>query len=124
MQTRFVVSLRSSLLIAGSCQVLTSDTFVCHCASGWDGRRCETRVGFCRNILCKNGGVYRNEFMNYTCECLGESYSGRHCEIESETTKILKTISLSMAYIGIIVIIRKRERLYIMFMSTHRIRIK
>jgi hypothetical protein len=43
--------------------------------------------------------------MNYTCECLGESYSGRHCEITTVKLKIYKIVSKSFAYIGIIALI-------------------
>jgi len=40
--------------------------------------------------------------MNYTCECLGNSYTGRHCEIIATQTAIYKTISKSFAYVAII----------------------
>jgi hypothetical protein len=43
--------------------------------------------------------------MNYTCECLGESYSGRHCEIIATKIKIYKIVSESFAYVGIIALI-------------------
>ena len=41
----------------------------------------------------------------YRCECLSESYSSRHCEIEREKTKMLRRFALSMAYVAILVII-------------------
>jgi len=52
-----------------------------------------------------NNGVCRPLFRNYTCECLGESYSGRHCEII--TTKIVtyQMVSKSFAYVAIIAMV-------------------
>ena len=41
-------------------------------------------------------------FLNYSCECLGDSYSGRHCEITSTKIMMFQTISKSFAYIAII----------------------
>jgi hypothetical protein len=43
--------------------------------------------------------------MNYKCECLGESYSGRHCEITATKIKIYKIVSKSFAYVAIIAMI-------------------
>jgi hypothetical protein len=43
--------------------------------------------------------------MNYTCECLGDSYSGRHCEITATKIKIYKIVSKSFAYVAIIALI-------------------
>jgi len=43
--------------------------------------------------------------MNYTCECFGEHYSGRHCEITAIKIKIYKIVSKSFAYIAIIALI-------------------
>ena len=40
--------------------------------------------------------------MNYTCECLGDSYSGRHCEIIATRIVVYKIVSKSFAYIAII----------------------
>lgn len=42
--------------------------------------------------------------MNYSCECLGDSYSGRHCEVTAERTTINKIIAKSFAYVAIIAI--------------------
>jgi uncharacterized membrane protein len=52
-----------------------------------------------------NNGVCRPLFKNYTCECLGDSYSGLHCEIISSKTQIYVIISKSFAYIAIIAMI-------------------
>jgi hypothetical protein len=40
--------------------------------------------------------------MNYTCECLGNSYSGRHCEITQRGTVIRQTVSRSFGFIAIL----------------------
>jgi hypothetical protein len=42
--------------------------------------------------------------MNYTCECLGNSFFGRHCEIVAIKIKIYRIVSKSVAYVAIIVI--------------------
>ena len=39
---------------------------------------------------------------NYSCECLGSSYSGQHCEITSSKTSTQKKISRSLAFVAII----------------------
>jgi len=39
---------------------------------------------------------------NYTCECLGTNYYGRHCEFLTTKIVVLKTISKSFGYIAII----------------------
>jgi len=60
---------------------------------------------YCENITCDNNGVCRTLFLNYTCECLGNSYSGRHCEIISTKIKIYRIVSKSFAYVAILVMI-------------------
>jgi hypothetical protein len=50
-----------------------------------------------------NNGVCRQLFVNYTCECLDNSYSGRHCEIIATQIMIYQTISKSVASIAIII---------------------
>lgn len=62
-------------------------------------------INYCENITCENNGVCRPLFMNYTCECLGESFSGRHCEIVTRKTIVLQTVSKSFAYIAIIFLV-------------------
>jgi hypothetical protein len=43
--------------------------------------------------------------LNYSCECLGDSYSGRHCEITATRIIIYKTVSKSFAYVAIIALV-------------------
>jgi hypothetical protein len=40
--------------------------------------------------------------MDYKCECLSGSYSGRHCEITEKKIIIYKIVGKSFAYVGII----------------------
>ena len=61
-------------------------------------------INYCANITCLNQGVCRPSLLNYKCECLGESYSGRHCEITARKTAIFKTVSRSCAAVAIVAI--------------------
>ena len=49
-----------------------------------------------------NNGVCRPLLHNYTCECLGNSYYGRHCEITTKKIVIYKIVSKSVAYVAIL----------------------
>jgi hypothetical protein len=80
-------------------------TFNCTCAPGWEGDHCESKINYCFNITCKNQGVCRPLFLNYSCECLGNSYSGQYCEIVSTKIKVYKIVSKSFAYIAIIAMV-------------------
>ena len=62
-------------------------------------------VNYCENVTCLNKGVCRPLFLNYTCECLGTSYSGRHCEIVATSTIIRQTVSKSFGYIAILFLV-------------------
>ncbi len=62
-------------------------------------------VNYCEEVQCENSGVCRPSFMNYTCECTGTSYSGRHCEIVSTTRALHQTVSKSFGYIAIIFLV-------------------
>ena len=100
-----VFSVQSKMvLVIGHCGVRWNGSFVCQCVTGWDGRRCEKRSDFCQNQTCEHGGVCRSLLLDYRCECLGDSYSGRQCEIEAAKTKRLQMVALSVAYVAIIFI--------------------
>jgi hypothetical protein len=92
-------------LSLGSCQNLSNTTFVCQCDEGWEGIHCETIINYCEDVRCQNNGVCRSSYRNYTCECLGESFSGRYCEITATNIKIYQKLSKSFAYIAIIAIV-------------------
>jgi hypothetical protein len=66
---------------------------------------CEIKFGFCFNVPCQNNGVCRPLLLNYRCECLGDSYSDRHCEITATKIIIYKIVSKSFAYVAIIAIV-------------------
>jgi hypothetical protein len=89
----------------GICNETSNTTFYCLCKPGWEGDHCEIKINYCLNIICQNKGVCRPLFMNYTCECLGESYSGRHCEITATQTIVRQTMSKSFAFIAILAMI-------------------
>jgi hypothetical protein len=80
-------------------------SFNCTCEPGWEGDYCERKINYCSNVTCENNGVCRPLFMHYRCDCLGNSYSGRHCEIIAIQIKIYKIVSKSFAYIAIIALI-------------------
>ena len=82
-----------------------NQSFLCVCRNGWEGDHCESQVNLCRDIQCSNGGVCRPSFLNYTCECLGKSYSDRHCEISSSEIMLRQRLSKSFAYIAIIAMV-------------------
>jgi hypothetical protein len=59
-------------------------------------------VNYCDGVKCLNNAVCRPSFLNYTCVCLGTSYSGRHCEIVATSRVIHQTVTRSFAYIAIL----------------------
>lgn len=61
-------------------------------------------INYCLNITCENKGVCRPLLLDYKCECLSDSYSGRYCEFIAKRFATLKIVSKSFAYIVIIVI--------------------
>jgi hypothetical protein len=56
-------------------------------------------------MKCLNNGVCRPLFLNYTCECLGKSYSGRHYEIIAPRIVIRKIVMKSLGSIAIFVLV-------------------
>jgi hypothetical protein len=78
--------------------------FECLCQSGWTGIHCETKINYCENVTCLNNGVCRPLLLNYTCECLGTSYSGRHCETTEKKIIIYKIIAISFSSVAILYI--------------------
>ena len=92
----------SSLI--GIC-VPSGQSFNCSCASSWQGEQCQTRVNLCRNVTCKNEGVCSTVSNDYRCECLGTSFSGRHCEVTSRDTLLRQLAAKTFAYIVIIALL-------------------
>ncbi len=91
-----------AFLYIGTCMEVTNTTFNCTCAFGWTGIHCETKINFCSNVTCQNNGVCRPLLGDYKCECLGDSFSGRHCEITAANIVVRQVISRSCAYIAIL----------------------
>ena len=79
----------------------SSTTFNCSCPDGWSGQHCETRVSYCHDVVCQNSGVCLSTFRNYTCQCLGSSFSGRHCETAQTTLVTLQKVTKSFASVAI-----------------------
>ena len=59
-------------------------------------------MDYCQNVTCENNGVCRSLLGDYLCECLGDSYSGRNCEITSRHTAVYRAVSKSLGYIAIL----------------------
>jgi hypothetical protein len=57
-------------------------------------------INYC--VKCLNNGVCRPLLLNYTCECLGDSYYGPHCELTETKIIIYKIVSKSFAYVAIV----------------------
>ncbi|CAF3922656.1 unnamed protein product [Adineta steineri] len=89
----------------GSCIERTATAFNCSCQSGWQGRHCEIKINYCENVTCFNSGICRSLLLDYTCECLSKSFTGRHCEITQNTMVIHQMVSKSIGYISIIFIV-------------------
>ena len=89
----------------GNCTETSSTTFNCSCQPGWTGIHCETKINYCEKVQCLNNGVCRPLLLNFTCECLGTSYSGRYCEIISTQTVLRQTVSKSFSYIAILFLV-------------------
>lgn len=62
-------------------------------------------INYCDTIKCENNAVCRPIFRNYTCECLGDSYSGRHCEIVATKIIVRQMVSKSFGYIAILALV-------------------
>lgn len=86
----------------GICNATANSTSPCICPDGWEGIYCEKMIDFCWNITCQNRGVCRPLLRNFTCECLGDSYSGQYCEVTSKKIVIYQAISTSTASVAII----------------------
>ncbi|CAF1250224.1 unnamed protein product [Adineta steineri] len=89
----------------GTCIERTATSFNCSCQSGWQGLHCEIKINYCENVTCFNSGICRSLILDSTCECLSESFTGRHCEITKKTMVIHQMVSKSVGYISIIFIV-------------------
>jgi hypothetical protein len=87
--------------VLGTCMNISNIAFVCLCDDRWMGLRCELEVDHCANASCENDGVCHSVLDGYECECLTSSYSGRHCEVVSNSLIGIKTASRSFGYVAI-----------------------
>jgi hypothetical protein len=90
-----------NLFIIGMCNETSSTAFTCSCASGWQNIHCQTKINYCKNISCLNKGVCLSLLLNYTCECIDNSYSGRYCETIGNSLVVHQTVARSFAFIAI-----------------------
>jgi hypothetical protein len=95
----------STTVLAGRCLETSNVTFTCLCAYGWQGSHCETQVDYCVDQQCSNSAICRPSFLNFTCECLGSDYSGRHCEVKANQLVVKQAVCRSFSYIAIMAII-------------------
>ena len=88
----------------GICHVSPNGTYGCQCQPNWSGERCESKVDYCASSPCLNGGVCRSLVGGYQCECLTDSYSGRHCEKAANGVNIREILVKSFVSVAILVI--------------------
>lgn len=89
----------------GTCNRISQRNFNCTCTDGWEGKHCERKINLCVSSPCQNRGVCFPSLLNYTCECLQGSYSGRHCEITATRIRVLQIVSKSVSFIAIIAMV-------------------
>ena len=90
--------------VLGMCNETSATSFTCSCPTGWEGGHCERQINYCSNVACFNRGVCRATLLDYTCECPGESYSGRHCEIRATKTAIRQAVCKSFMFVAMIAV--------------------
>ncbi|XP_029988085.1 sushi, nidogen and EGF-like domain-containing protein 1 isoform X2 [Sphaeramia orbicularis] len=58
-------------------------SYMCECAKGFSGNRCQTDLNECLSDICKNGGTCENQPGSYFCHC-PQGFKGQSCEIEQD----------------------------------------
>ena len=92
-------------LSVGTCNEVGDSDFHCTCPSNWQGTKCEAAMNYCGNVTCLNHGVCRSSPQGYRCECLGDSYSGRGCEVTAAQLKVRQILSRFIAGVAICLLI-------------------
>lgn len=105
-----ITSVKSVNSVVGKCNEASNTTFHCECDDGWEGISCESMINSCQNITCLNGGVCKNLFLNYTCQCSNDNYHGRHCEFTSAKLQANKKlskyiVSITISVIGAVILV-------------------
>ncbi|UJR11315.1 hypothetical protein I4U23_015496 [Adineta vaga] len=107
----------------GTCTNMNTSDFGynCSCPSEFIGARCEFDHRVCKEDTCLNNGICNKTSNttfncncstdwqgicrllshNYSCECLGDNYSGRQCEITATKISVYRIVSKSFASIAI-----------------------
>ena len=67
--------------VVGTCIQRSNTTFQCRCTPGWEDENCQTKINYCSDDSCLNGGVCQSSLLNHSCLCLAGSYSGPMCEV-------------------------------------------
>ena len=60
-----------------------ASSFICNCAAGWTGNRCQNEIDECGSSPCLNGGTCTDRMNGYECSC-SDSFEGQNCETESQ----------------------------------------
>nr|XP_023657699.1 sushi, nidogen and EGF-like domain-containing protein 1 isoform X2 [Paramormyrops kingsleyae] len=67
-------------LNGGTCQDRMA-SYLCHCANGFNGLRCQTDENECLSKPCKHGGICVDQPGSYYCHC-PQGFAGRDCDTE------------------------------------------
>lgn len=72
----------------GTCTDVTSSSgqqgeYICECAAGWHGSRCQLDVDECTSNPCQNGATCTHGIDSYSCIC-DIGYHGTDCEFVNE----------------------------------------
>ena len=60
-----------------------ANSFICTCAAGYTGNRCQTNIPECNSNPCQNGGTCQDRIGGYQCVC-SDRFEGANCENERE----------------------------------------
>ena len=119
LRTALLEKYKSIALLIGVCNETANNTHRCTCSPDWQGTHCETSVNYCGNVICLNNGVCRSMSQNYTCDCLGSSFSGRYCEVKSSQLKVHEVVSRSFAFVAICAMITAAMFIVVMDILKH-----